>query len=45
MANGHITFVSFLLGLFSSLIACLEVNLALLNVRADYVRRRVNFIK
>ena len=39
MANGHIIFVSLRLGLFPGLMACLDINLALLNVQADYVRR------
>ena len=37
--TSHITFVSLLLGLISSLMACLEINIALPNVQADYVRR------
>ena len=39
------TFVSLFLGVFSSLIACLEINIAVLNVQADYVRRRLNIIR
>ena len=34
-----------MLGLFPSLLAYLEVNLALLNVQADYERRTLNIIK
>ena len=37
MAQGHITFVPFFLGLLSSPKACLEINLALLNIQDDYV--------
>ena len=44
MAKGRITAVSLLVGLFSSLTAYLEINLALLNVQADYGRRRLNII-
>lgn len=32
MSDGHITFVSLLLEIFSSIIVCLEINPALLNV-------------
>ena len=32
-------------GFSSSLIACVEIKLALLNVQADYVRRRVNIVR
>ena len=45
MGDGRITFVSLLLGLFSYLIAFLEIILALLNVQADYVSRRLNIIR
>ena len=37
-ADGRITFVSLLLGLFSNLIAVFGINLALLKFQADYVR-------
>lgn len=45
MADGRITFVSSLLGLFSSLIACLAIDEAVLNVKGDYVRKRLNIIR
>ena len=45
MVNGRITSVSLLFELFPSLIACLEINLALLNVQTHYVRRRLNIIR
>ena len=45
MADGRITFVSLLLELFSSLEGFLEINLPLLNVQADYARRKLNIIR
>lgn len=48
MAVGHTTFVAHFLELkFIKLTtgSCLEINLDLLNVHTDYVRRSVNFMK
>ena len=44
MVDGRMTFVSLWLGLFSTLIANLEINLASLNVQVDIVRRRLEGI-
>ena len=45
MADGRTDFMLLLLRSFSSLTACHGINLALLNVQADYVKRRLNIIK
>ena len=45
IADVRIHFVSPLHRLFWSLIACLDINSALLNAHADYVRRRLNIIR
>ena len=45
---GNITAISLaclLLALFSSLVASVQVNIALLNVHLDYIRRRINLAR
>ena len=34
-----------LLGLISNMIACSQVNIAVLNVHSDYIRRRLNLVR
>ena len=43
--DGRTHFVPLLLGIFSSLIACLEINIASLYVQENYVGRRVNITR
>ena len=45
MADGRFPFLSFILGLISNLIACLQANSASLILQADYSRRRQNMIR
>ena len=45
VAEGRFRFLSFIIGLISNLIACFQANLALLILRADYSRRRQNFVR
>ena len=45
VAEGRFPFLSFIIGLISSLIACFQANLALLILQADYSRRRQNIIR
>ena len=45
MAAQRVNLVSLLLGLISSLIACVQVNFAMLTVHLNYVRERANISK
>ena len=45
MAAQRVNLVSLLLGLISSLIACVQVNFAMLTVHLNYVKERANIFK
>ena len=45
MADRRIAFVSLLLGLLASIMACFQSHFAMLNVQGDYARRRRNIIR
>ena len=45
MADERFSFLSFILGLISNIIACFQANLALLILHADYSRGRQNIIR
>ena len=45
MTDRRIAFVSMLLGLLASIMACFQLHLAMLNVQGDYARRRRNIIR
>ena len=45
MAAQRVALIPPLLGLISSLVACMQVNLAMLTVRLNYVKHRVYIVK
>ena len=45
MAAQRVALISLLPGLISSLVACMQVNLAMLTVHVNYVKQRVDIVK